>query len=411
MPTLLHRKPLPTDKRGPRLGFDDLPEDVVILICSQCRISELFALRLASSKIQKLISEYQATIAPSCARVTFPLSDLLLTPRDPKLYTISWLKGLIPQHLAAILVDRHRFSHEMSQRYGIPAEDAYGDELREHVTNGWYVLRRLSKISEDVYGLDAKSVLKSTTNLAWKVVRPSRFKFEVFRQREELILARRLEYIKNMPDHMARDYRLMFMLLSSVFRASVSNQGDNYKPWIFDWGCGIDGQRLLRRGKSWLTYFVLHEGPDLFWKQWWAMPAGLPETKNYIRNRSIEAWFGKAKMTPEDFISQFLPREWNDVNEKRHDVQRNYAFQVQKALEGRATCGFTDFRINPISYFSSYAECRQLRKESGIPPVAETLSSVPFHVDFRCPEELFQKFCMLRESRAAAMAGQTSARE
>jgi hypothetical protein len=138
--------------------------------------------------------------------------------------------------------------------------------------------------------MHAKAVLKSTTDLAWKVFYPSRFEFEVFRQREDLILKRRLEYIKNLTDDLAKDYKLMFMLLSSVFRTSVSNYGDDFKPWIFDWGCGIDGQRLLRRGNSWLTWFILHEGPDLFWQQWWALPSDRAETKNYIRDRSIVFW-------------------------------------------------------------------------------------------------------------------------
>lgn len=392
-----------------RRWLEELPEDVLILIICQCRVGELLNLRLTSSKTRNLISEYIATIAPSVARATFPLSDHLLSPPDdPSLYTVDWLKRLIPQQLASILVDRHRFSHEwMQQRYGIPAEDPYGDVLRCRVANGWCVLRRLSKISEDVYRMHAKNVLRSTTDLAWKVVHPSRFKFEVFRQREDLILRRRLEYIQRLPDDLARDYKLMFMLLSSAFRTSISNYGDDYKPWIFDWGCGIDGQRLLRRGNSWLTWFVLHEGPELFWHQWWALCPDLPQTKNHIRDRSIEAWFGKTKITPDDFIRQFLPKEWNDVNEKWHDIQRDYAFKVQKAMEEKASSGFVDFRsVNPIIYFTQYAECKQLREEAGLPPVAETMSHVPFHIDFRCPEELFQKFCMLREERATTMTSQ-----
>jgi hypothetical protein len=409
---LSRRRSSPSRDAG-RRWIDELPEDVLILILCQCRIDELFTLRLTNVKLRDLTSAYIPSIAPSVARSTFPLSDVLLAPPvDPSLYTLEWLKGLIPQQLASILVDRHRFAHEWSPfaRYGIPAEDPYGDELRARVANGWCVLQRLSRISREVYGMHAKNVLKSTTDLAWKVVHPSRFKFEVFRQREDLILRRRLEYIKSLPNDLAKDYKLMFMLLSSAFRTSISNYGDDYKPWIFDWGCGIDGQRLLRRGNSWLTWFVLHEGPDLFWQQWWVLPPELSQTKNYIRDRSIEAWFGKTKITPEDFIRQFLPKEWEDVNEKWHDIQRDYAFKIQKALEEKAAAASNGFAsVNPILYFTQYAECRQLREEAGIGPVDETLSHVPFHVDFRCPEELFQKFCMLRQERAIAMASQPRA--
>ena len=278
------------------------------------------------------------------------------------------------------------------------------------MANGWRVLQHLSSISEEVYNLDARDVLKSTTNFAWRLVHPARYKFEVFRQREDMILGRRLRFINAIPDAMARDYKLMFMLLSSAFRTSISNYGEDHKPWIFDWSMGIDGQRLLRRGNSWLTWFVLHEGPRLFWQQWWFLSPEAPETKNHIRDRSIEAWLGKANMGPEDFIRQFLPREWNDVNEKWHEIQRDYAYKVQKAIEDKAATSSDFTSVNPILYFTQYAECRRLREASGEVIIPEVLEHVPFHVDFRCPEELFQKFCMLREEKAMALSVQPSAR-
>ncbi|ORY06392.1 hypothetical protein BCR34DRAFT_445690, partial [Clohesyomyces aquaticus] len=198
------------------------------------------------------------------------------------------------------------------------------------------------------------------------------YKFDLFQRREELVYKERIKYIGDLPLDMVKDYKLMFMLLSSVFRTSVSNYGEDYKPWIFDWGCGIDGQRLLRRGNSWLTWFLLHEGPDLFWDQWWSLPPGLPSTQNYIRDRSIDAWFRGTNIQPDDFIRQFLPEE----------ISSSFV-------------GFAAFRsfyaVSPIHYFTDYADYRQLPAVSCGPPVRETLSQVPFHVDFRCPEELFQR--------------------
>jgi hypothetical protein len=411
---MLNRRKPPPSKQQQRQWFDELPDDVLILIFSQCRVDELLALRLTSSRTRDIISEYVTTIAPCVARSTFPHSELLLAqPNEARDYSVDWLKGLIPQHLAAILVDRHRFSHEWaSQRYGIPAEDPYGEGLRTRVTNGWRVLQQLSIISQEVYALCVKDVLKSSKGFAWKVVQPSRYKFEVFKQREDLILKRRLEYIGQLPGEQAKDYKLMFMLLSSAFRTSISNLGDDHQPWIFDWSCGIDGQRLLRRGNSWLTWFIFHQGPQLFWDQWWGLSPEAPGTKNYIRDRSIEAWFDRTKITPDDFIRQFMPVKWNDVSEKWHGIQRDYAAQVQRALEEKAKAASFDFTaVNPILYFTQYAECRQLREESGVPTPPETLSSVPFHIDFRCPEELFQKWCIRREEKAVAMATHTLARE
>jgi hypothetical protein len=398
-------KPL-LDSQPRRPCLDDLPEDILISIFSQCRIDELLALRLASSMVRNLISRYMATIAPCVARSTFPHATLLVTPpEDPSDYTVQWLTALIPQHLAAILVDRHRFTQYAQPRYGIPAEDAYGEVLRARVANGWRVLRSLSNISEEVYS--AKNVPKSTTDIAWKVVHPSRYKFEVFQQRENLVLERRMQYINDIPDELAKDYKLLFLLLSSAFRTSISNYGDEHKPWIFDWSCGIDGQRLLRRGDSWLTWFVLHEGPQLFWDQWWKLDPQAPKTKNHIRDRSIEAWFGKTKVTLEDFMSQ---KDWYDVNQKCHAIQRDYVRKVHKAIDEKVASSSDFTSVNPILYFTQYAECRLLREEVGVPAAPETLSHVPFHIDFRCPDEVFHKFRVLQEEKAVAFAAQPSAR-
>ncbi|KAF2653467.1 hypothetical protein K491DRAFT_602767, partial [Lophiostoma macrostomum CBS 122681] len=237
------------------------------------------------------------------------------------------------------------------------------------------------------------------------------FEFEVFRLREELVVKRRLEYVSSIPYWLAMDYKLLFILISSTFRTSISNLGDAYPPWIFDWGCGLDGQRLLRRGNSWLTWFVLHEGPDMFWHQWWTLPPDHWQTKNYIRDLSIQSWLGETNISPDAFLRQFMPKNWKDVNEKWHKIQRSNAREVQRAMEDKIKSGpppphFQS--INPIMYFTQYAEQRQLREDLGIPTpsVPETLSGIPFHIEFRCPEELFQKHCDAVRGRSMAVVPQ-----
>lgn len=384
--------------------FHDLPDDVLILIFSSCQIDSLLTVRLTSKRFLQITTRYLVTIAPSCARTTFPACEYLFKKSEaPSKYTLQWLKGLIPKQLASILVDRHRFSHEWSDgRYGIPAADAYGDVLRSRIENGWCVLGQLSNISKEIYRLDADLVVKPTNaNRAWKLIKPSGYDFEVLQKREGRILERRLEYVGRLSENMIRDYKLMFMLLSSVFRTVVTNHGEEYKPWIFDWGCGIDGRRLLRRGNSWLTWFILHQGPDLFWQQWWALDPTKAETKHYIRDLSIHTWIGKSKKTPEDIIQQCVSEEWRDVDQRWHNTQRDYAYYVQKAVDERIKAMDLDFTaINPIMYFTQYAEIRQSREESGAAPILETLAHVPFNVDFRCPEELFQRFSLVKEEKA-----------
>jgi hypothetical protein len=146
MPSLPFRKP-PRQRTGPLNLLTDLPDDILILISSQCRIDELLTLRLACAKLRNIIDEYITTIGPSVARSTFSHCEHLLgthaNATSP--FTFRSLKNLIPEQLASILVDRHRIADEwMQSRYGIPAEDAFGDELRDRVASGWRVLNDLS---------------------------------------------------------------------------------------------------------------------------------------------------------------------------------------------------------------------------------------------------------------------------
>ncbi|KAJ8108213.1 hypothetical protein OPT61_g8334 [Boeremia exigua] len=268
----------------------------------------------------------------------------------------------------------------MQQRYGIPAEDAYGDELRARIANGWRVLDRLQDISRRVHGSDASDGCKSVSNRGIRRICPSR-KLEVSRQTERLVLERRLAFIESLPVQCAQDYKLMFMLLSSAFRTSISNVGEHHKPWVFDWGSGIDGQRLFRKGSSWLAWFVLAEGSDLFWKQWWTLSHDSPEQKHYIRDRAIQVW--------------------TETPQKLADDQREHARSLQEAINNRANVAADFVSVNPIPYFTRYAECRLSRWKSGILPVEETMSHVPFHIEFRCPDEMVQQYQLLLEKGAA----------
>lgn len=389
MLSLIRCRKAPAPRVTARMCFTDLPDDILILICSQCSIDRLLALRLTDRRLESLISEYISTIAPSVARTTFPRSHNLLLHR-PLRYTVRWLKDLVPQQLAAILVDRHRIAHDFTQqRYGIPAEDAYGDELRARVANGWRVLSRLTNISRKIHSLDAPDTSRPASEFALRRLCPSR-KFEHDRRKEDQILERRLAYIDSMPSQDTKDYKLMFMLLSSSFRTSISNAGEDHKPWVFDWGNGIDGQRLFRKGTSWLAWFVLAEGPNLFWNQWWTLPNNSSNARNYIRDRAVDAWAA--------------------TSQKLVDHQRGHAREIQEAINNKADVSGDFISVNPIPYFTQYAECRLSRWKSGILPARETMSHVPFHVEFRCPEELVQQHQTLLQGKQTATTNHIMAR-
>jgi hypothetical protein len=386
----LYRRKLPQQQARTALGsLNDLPDDVLILIYSQCRIDELFSLRLTSSKTKNLIDEYITAIAPSVARSTFPLSDHLLSNHAGGLTPLTFrsLKALIPEQLAAILVDRHRIADEWLQlRYGIPAEDPFGDALRHRVANGWRTLRDLSNISRQEYGDSTRETRKSPAELANKVFRPALFKLEALKQTESIILEKRLDYIARLGSRRAQDYKVMFTLLSIVFSTSISNTGDEHEPWPFDFGGGIDAQREFRKGETWLSWYVLGEGPDLFWQQWWSLPHENPATHNYIRDRALDAFAN----TPE----------------KLADHQRTLARSLQEAINEKALCEVEFNASDVIQYFSQYAKHRIGRGQAGLPPAKEILGHVPFLVNFQCPEEVVKRYKAVVEERNTSRASQ-----
>jgi len=374
------------------LSLVNLPDDILILICSHCRIDELLTLRLTTRKTRNLIDEYISTIGPSVARSTLPLSDHLLSRHESatSTFTLQSLKALIPEQLAAILVDRHRIADEWLQsRYGVPAEDPFGDGLRERVAHGWRILRDLSNISRTEH--DTKGTPKSATDLKNMIFRPAHFKMEALKYKEDIILQKRLDYIARLSQRQTQDYKIMYILFSSAFSTSFSNMGEEYKPWPFDFGDGIDGQRELRKGKTWLSWYILAEGPDLFWQQWWSLPHNDPQTKNHIRDRAIEAF----EQTPE----------------KLADHQRILARTLQKAVNVRASLE-TDFdESNPVRYFAAYAKERLMRRQAGIPATREILDHVPFLVNFRCPEEIVKRHEALFAERNTIRVRQPPPRE
>jgi hypothetical protein len=364
------------------LRLDNLPDDILIAILSQCHIHDIFALRVTSSTFLNVFSTYSAHIIPSVARCTFPRSKLLLQPpTTPAGYTFTWLKDRIPLQLAAVLVDRHRFVHGNTGwamfPTGIPAEDFLGSRLRMKVANGWRILGRLSNIANEVCDLDAKEILSmSNKKSAWILSRTSRYEAETTRLREELVLQRRLQFVDSISVQDAQDYLMMFTLLSGAWRVRKPDKS-GLKPnpvWPFDFGRGIDAPRTIRLGESWVTWFILREGPRLFWEQWCSLPSEAAGTTDHVCDRAIEAFF--APMRPEDHTKDsgdaFL-----DPQEESHNMQRECAKKVQQAFHEKSD---TVAQILHIKYIGDYVQIRERLGHD--PTLEETMGSVPFFVDF-----------------------------
>ncbi|KAL1596533.1 hypothetical protein SLS60_009180 [Paraconiothyrium brasiliense] len=367
------------------LRLDDLPDDILILVLAQCQIDDIFALRLTCSVFRDVFSTYSAHIVPSVARCSFPRSGLLLHPRTaPAGYTFTWLKDRIPVQLAAILVDRYRFIHEeelVGYRMGIPAEDALGSEFRIRVATGWRILRRLSNIAKEVYRLDAKEVLSiSQKKASWIMAQTSRYEAEIVRLREELILRRRLKYARSISVRDTQDYIIMFTLLSGMWRVrKPDDPSTNHDPtWPFDFGHGIDAARTIRKGESWVTWFILYVGPQLFWQQWWLLPAEAPRTMNHVRECAIETFFAPcgSKDNAPNRGDEFV-----DPHEDLHNIQRQCAEKVQRVFDEKS--GRRAQYLHMI-YFRKYVQQRGPPDRAS--PIEETLDSVPCFIDFSVHE-------------------------
>lgn len=359
-----------TRRKGP-IRLDALPDDILILIFSASTLDTVFALRLTCTTFSSLFTTYAQHIVIPVARCTFPHNVLLLRNPQP---TFSWLKALIPQYLAATLVEYQFFSPE---RRGIPSEDPFGDELRSRVAGGWNVLSHLSSIARSVHALDASAILP-LSSLDLKSLSPQRYRAEVARRREKMVLERRLAYIAAMPVEQAQDYVIMFTLLSFVFKIlpwTLTELKLRLPPWMFDFGNGIDAARLVRRGESWMTWFILHEGPQLFWEQWWRLPWLDCDRRDYVRERALEAFFQRDVKEKE--LARYPETMWRDADEEWHGELRRMAWGVQRAVQEKSG---GNHHYGHVRYFHDYENGGRSRQ------IAQSRLDVPFAVNFRAWE-------------------------
>ncbi|OAL45764.1 hypothetical protein IQ07DRAFT_519088 [Pyrenochaeta sp. DS3sAY3a] len=215
-----------------------------------------------------------------------------------------------------------------------------------------------------------------------KLLRPSRGKLESLLSKENTILEQRIECIKALPEQNVKDYKLLLTLLSAGFCTLLANIGDTFEPWIFDSGDGIDAQRTVRRGHSWMTWFLLSEGPLLFWKQWWSLSPASSE--NYIRDLALSTF-------------RKIPTELSDH-------QRSLMETLQRAINAKADARQQPEPWSPYPYFTAYrAHKRRLQEATGENfQVKEVMDHVPFRVNFRCPAELLERSAFLLESSSRA---------
>ncbi|KAL1636352.1 hypothetical protein SLS58_009845 [Diplodia intermedia] len=284
-----------------KLCLSRLPDEVLILIIERCDIDALLQLRLTCRAFRSLIATYESTIVQEVARTTFPGCKLILRPpEDHDLlkspYTLDWLTGLIPRHLAAIVVDRHRYcGTPLPALDGVPAEDEIGDEVRAHIAHGFSILETLSLIAQDVEDTpDSKiesklppelvsrgppaprwrkytpnRVYRQTKRALWSWRRPQesaeKKRRAVLQRRQDLITALQCNFIhKRLTPDEAADFDAMWTVLRMAFQ---HHRYFNIGVPLFDWG--KPDRRDVFWGNSWVNWYVLRAGATFWWRNYW----------------------------------------------------------------------------------------------------------------------------------------------
>ncbi|KAF2017815.1 hypothetical protein BU24DRAFT_460809 [Aaosphaeria arxii CBS 175.79] len=343
------------------MRLHDLPDDVLIPIFACCDIDSLFAARLVSRPLRSLIDGYIRTIAPSVAANTFPRAASLLK-RPEKGYSLRWLRGLIPAHLAAIALDKDKLRRHSYVNagfpYGIPFENDCPEAMhwRTRVAKGWRLLRGFYLISRDVYaksmeelehgrpkmfrrvsnGMRTSSLWQNvscpyqacTEHGVWGLFDNKKRResdhcpganrkghegdwVEEARKRETLILKKRLEWLETLSNQDLMDYLCLWRLLMWVFRPyrrpestvleCVGNRSKHVPKSSFK--AEISG---ILHGCSWLNWLVLHIGTTPFWRQWWAPKSS--KDANAVRDLVWSIWSQRSHHQVElerEFVAKF----------------------------------------------------------------------------------------------------------
>ncbi|KAF4305483.1 F-box domain cyclin-like protein [Botryosphaeria dothidea] len=350
----------PSARWTSRLQLARLPEEILLLILERCDIDALLQLRLTSRAFRSLIATYESTIVQAVARTTFPGCKLILRPpEDHDLlkspYTLEWLTGLIPKHLAAIIVDRHRHcGTPLPALDGIPAEDEIGDEIREHIAHGFRILETLSLIAQDVEEtpdskieskLPPELVSRSAPAPRWHKYKPSRVfrrtktalwswrrpqesaekkKWAILQRRQDLTTALQCNFIyKRMTPEEAADFDAMWTVLRMAFQ---HHRYFNIGVPLFDWG--KPDMRDVFWGNSWVNWYVLHAGASFWWRNYWvksirAVATGPKDIGDFTKP-------SKKKSRPKSSRKDSRPTGWTEIRMAWH-VRTREQIEIERA--------------------------------------------------------------------------------
>ncbi|KAF2489672.1 hypothetical protein BU16DRAFT_162560 [Lophium mytilinum] len=372
--------------------------DLLLHIILQSDLDTLLHLRLTSRSVKDLITAYESTVVRRVARNTFPQSKRLLLEASSKgKYDLKWLLDCKLRQLAAIAVDKHRWEHKLRVADGAAAEDPVGEELRERVFKGFRILRLFSNVARDAESVPLdelpqiaiaaqndhskpfhvvqravphfrrKSLITSTAyciskrwSQAQESTRLALLSSDMIREwRKELwILETRENFLRQMWPEYACYFQDMFFFVKASF--SHLDKQDKH----FDWGFEKGSKRL---DDSWVSWYILREGPRLFWEQWWANRDN-PEVPPILEEIE-DAWDGRppvlAKMERES-----CRRLFETLDDLAQDA---YPYNPIATV----------FRPQPWTFFAEYGLAFERRLRAVERHPEEILERVAFHVDMK----------------------------
>jgi hypothetical protein len=377
--------------------LNELPDDVLIHILSYFTLTPLLSLRVAHSRFYYLVSNYIKHIGPIVAANTFPDSTPLLLYPEAGQYSPRWLNQLYFKYLATFLVDKFRFGSRYLGRdkyfgNGIRASDVRGEELRHRVAGGWRVLKSLSNISQACHSIPNDEFRKGVQLLAeevnWKLLLSKTqhtvalTALDTIRTRERLTLMRRKAFLRSLPRQAVMDYQLLMELLPAAFFSCCDCPAEWPKLFPLGFGCQHESKTRkagalghFQEGNSWMHWFILHEGPDVFWQQW--CPAEYPPSTPLQDMHSS--------------VRTRLLRNFQDRDQEQIDIERNENLKLHKFIE---SLSLREYRIKPSGlalspttfiypYWWQYLRQHILDEGMHVSQNGEDTDFAPFFIDLR----------------------------
>ena len=363
-----------------RLTFNDLPQDVLVLVLSYLDIWDVFSARLVNKSLQAVLLSSIRTISRQVCLNTFP-NDRQLARKPANgsgEWDFDWLRDRIPRKLAAILLEHGERS--------IPAEAEWGEVARYRVTRGWKVLKQLSIRYREVYEMDEDTVMRyrlmkmeSSSNSSFLQPQPQQKgenkertsetifhegrlrrlaektknllhpDLSVLEAREELALAKCRQHISTLRRCDALGFMLLWdRLVCGPFRTEFAPYYDSLHEDCIgrrrclcpsycgtlaqgigtderdsgqdERGSGGDNVVTLERGNCWMTWLILRNGPRIFFRQWYSQ-----EGQYRISDTAYAAWKSRSKHQVElernvaaRIWASVWMRAWSQKNRKKH---------------------------------------------------------------------------------------------